>query len=200
MASSRVFASRLASQMAVKAARPAVRAPVAAASKRTISGASPLQAMKRQTLLQATSRNAFQVQRRAYSSEIAQAMVEVSKNLGMGAAAIGLTGAGIGIGLVFAALLNGVARNPALRGQLFSYAILGFAFVEAIGLFDLMVALMAKFVSQFPILALLFPFEHELTCSTLDLSYFPANWVDSCRMIESTRQRRLLSAVHCAMS
>lgn len=74
-------------------------------------------------------------------------MVEVSKNLGMGTAAIGLTGAGIGIGLVFAALLNAVARNPALRGQLFSYAILGFAFVEAIGLFDLMVALMAKFVS-----------------------------------------------------
>ena len=78
-------------------------------------------------------------------------MVEASKNLGMGAAAIGLTGAGIGIGLVFAALLNGVARNPALRGQLFSYAILGFAFVEAIGLFDLMVALMAKFVSRTPI-------------------------------------------------
>ena len=66
-------------------------------------------------------------------------MVEVSRNLGMGSAAIGLTGAGIGIGLVFAALINGVARNPSLRGQLFSYAILGFAFVEAIGLFDLMV-------------------------------------------------------------
>lgn len=109
-----------------------------------------MQALKRQqasSVLKATSRNAFQVQRRAYSSEIAQAMVEVSKNLGMGSAAIGLTGAGIGIGLVFAALLNGVARNPALRGQLFSYAILGFAFVEAIGLFDLMIALMAKFVS-----------------------------------------------------
>lgn len=75
-------------------------------------------------------------------------MVEVSKNLGMGSAAIGLTGAGIGIGLVFAALLQAVARNPALRGQLFSYAILGFAFVEAIGLFDLMVALMAKFVCR----------------------------------------------------
>ena len=74
-------------------------------------------------------------------------MVEVSKNIGMGSAAVGLTGAGIGIGLVFAALLNGVARNPAMRGQLFSYAILGFAFVEAIGLFDLMIALMAKFVS-----------------------------------------------------
>ncbi|KAI9147709.1 ATP synthase protein (Lipid-binding protein) [Paramyrothecium foliicola] len=147
MAAPRVFASRLATQMA---ARPVARASIAAASKRTISGAaSPLQTLKRQqqaNLLKATTRNAFQVQRRAYSSEIAQAMVEVSKNIGMGSAAIGLTGAGIGIGLVFAALLNGVARNPALRGQLFSYAILGFAFVEAIGLFDLMVALMAKFV------------------------------------------------------
>lgn len=82
---------------------------------------------------------------------MAQALVEVSKNIGMGSAAIGLTGAGIGIGLVFAALINGVARNPALRGQLFSYAILGFAFVEAIGLFDLMVALMAKFVRINPL-------------------------------------------------
>ncbi|GAB7364091.1 hypothetical protein MBLNU230_g4643t1 [Neophaeotheca triangularis] len=79
---------------------------------------------------------------RAYSSEMANAMVQVSQNLGMGQAAIGLGGAGIGIGLVFASLLTAVARNPSLRGQLFSYAILGFAFVEAIGLFDLMVAMM----------------------------------------------------------
>ncbi|KXH57974.1 ATP synthase subunit C [Colletotrichum salicis] len=145
MASTRVLASRLATQMATKAARPAVR--VSAMPKRTITGfSSPLQAVKRQQATTIKSSKVFtQIQaKRAYSSEIAQAMVEVSKNLGMGAAAIGLTGAGIGIGLVFAALLNGVARNPALRGQLFSYAILGFAFVEAIGLFDLMVALMAK--------------------------------------------------------
>ncbi|KAL2117427.1 hypothetical protein VTJ04DRAFT_7087 [Mycothermus thermophilus] len=150
MASTRVLASRLASQMAA-AARPVARVSVATASKRTMTAAtkaSPLQAVKRQqmqSIINATTRQAFGVQRRAYSSEIAQALVEVSKNIGMGTAAVGLTGAGIGIGLVFAALLNGVARNPALRGQLFSYAILGFAFVEAIGLFDLMVALMAKF-------------------------------------------------------
>ena len=85
-------------------------------------------------------------QTRPYSSEIASAMVEVSQNMGMGSAAIGLGGAGIGIGMVFAALLMGVARNPSMRGQLFSYAILGFAFVEAIGLFDLMVAMMCKYV------------------------------------------------------
>ncbi|KAI7510007.1 hypothetical protein KC347_g4703 [Hortaea werneckii] len=82
--------------------------------------------------------------KRAYSSEMANALVQVSQNMGMGSAAIGLGGAGIGIGLVFAALLQAVARNPSLRGQLFSYAILGFAFVEAIGLFDLMVAMMCK--------------------------------------------------------
>jgi len=55
-------------------------------------------------------------------------------------------GAAVGIGIVFAALLQGTARNPALRGQLFSYAILGFAFVEAMGLFDLMIAMMCKYV------------------------------------------------------
>ena len=84
--------------------------------------------------------------RRQYSSDVANAMVEVSKNMGMGTAASGLGGAGIGIGLVFAALLMSVSRNPALRGQLFTYAILGFAFVEAMGLFDLMVAMMCKYV------------------------------------------------------
>ncbi|KAK4194791.1 hypothetical protein QBC40DRAFT_290086 [Triangularia verruculosa] len=143
MASTRVLASRLASQMATKVARPAVRVPARAFTAGT--KATPLQALKRQQMSSIITATRQITQKRAYSSEIAHAMVEVSKNLGMGTAAIGLTGAGIGIGLVFAALLNAVARNPALRGQLFSYAILGFAFVEAIGLFDLMVALMAKF-------------------------------------------------------
>lgn len=35
---SRVFASRIASQMATKVARPAMRAPVSGAAKRTITG------------------------------------------------------------------------------------------------------------------------------------------------------------------
>lgn len=70
---------------------------------------------------------------------MANALVEVSKNLGMGSAAIGLGGASIGIGLVFASFLSAVARNPSYRSQLFTYAILGFGFVEAMGLFDLMV-------------------------------------------------------------
>ena len=74
---------------------------------------SSFQTMKRQQvskILNATTRNVMGRQTaRAYSSEIASAMVQVSQNIGMGSAAIGLGGAGIGIGMVFAALLMAVS-------------------------------------------------------------------------------------------
>ena len=54
--------------------------------------------------------------------------------LGYGLAAIG---PGIGIGLIFAAFSNGVARQPEARGMLQSIAILGFAFAEALAIFGL---------------------------------------------------------------
>lgn len=41
-----------------------------------------------------------------------------AKYIGAGLAAIGLSGAGVGIGTVFAALISGTARNPSVRGQL----------------------------------------------------------------------------------
>lgn len=61
-------------------------------------------------------------------------MVTAAKLIGSGLATIGLVGAGAGIGTVFSGLITGVSRNPALRGQLFTYAILGFALSEATGL------------------------------------------------------------------
>lgn len=67
-------------------------------------------------------------------------MASSIKAVGAGLAAIGLTGAGIGIGSIFASLISATARNPALRQQLFSNAILGFALAEATGLFALMVS------------------------------------------------------------
>lgn len=67
-------------------------------------------------------------------------MLASAKIIGAGLATIGLAGAGVGIGTVFAALVNSVARNPSLKAQLFSYTILGFALTEAIGLFALMMA------------------------------------------------------------
>jgi len=63
-----------------------------------------------------------------------------AKIIGSGLATIGLAGAGVGIGLVFGSLITATARNPSLRPQLFTYAILGFALAEATGLFCLMMA------------------------------------------------------------
>ena len=74
-------------------------------------------------------------------------MVQAAKIIGTGLATTGLIGAGVGIGVVFGALILGVARNPSLRGQLFSYAILGFAFAEATGLFALMMAFLLLYVA-----------------------------------------------------
>jgi len=87
----------------------------------------------------AMMRNAMQ-SRGVVAETTTAAIVAAAKMQGAGLATIGLAGAGIGIGSVFAALIQGVARNPSLRGQLFSYAILGFAFAEATGLFALMIA------------------------------------------------------------
>lgn len=61
-------------------------------------------------------------------------MLQAAKIIGTGLATISLTGAGIGIGVVFSGLILGVARNPSLKAQLFSYAVLGFALSEATGL------------------------------------------------------------------
>ena len=74
-------------------------------------------------------------------------MIQFAKILGTGIATTGLIGAGIGIGTVFGALILGVARNPLMKGQLFSYAILGFAFSEATGLFALMMAFLLLYVA-----------------------------------------------------
>ena len=51
-----------------------------------------------------------------------------------------LIGAGAGIGLIFSFLIVLTTRNPQIRSQLFSYAILGFALAEATWLFSLMIA------------------------------------------------------------
>ncbi|XP_026469697.1 ATP synthase lipid-binding protein, mitochondrial-like [Ctenocephalides felis] len=70
---------------------------------------------------------------------------QAAKYIGAGAATIGCAGAGIGMGAVFGCLILGYARNPSLKVQLFSYAILGFALVEAMGLFCLMLAFLLLF-------------------------------------------------------
>ncbi len=68
-----------------------------------------------------------------------------AKLIGAGLATIALGGAAVGVGQVFAAQVQGTARNPSQKQELFSQAILGFALTEALGLFALMMALLFLF-------------------------------------------------------
>lgn len=67
------------------------------------------------------------------------------KSIGAGLATIGLTGTGVGIGVVFGSYIIAISRNPNLEKQLFGYTLLGFALCEAIALFALMMAFLILF-------------------------------------------------------
>ncbi|NXG45904.1 AT5G2 synthase, partial [Psilopogon haemacephalus] len=83
---------------------------------------------------------------RAIQTSVAHRDIDTAaKFIGAGAATVGVAGSGAGIGTVFGSLIIGYARNPSLKQQLFSYAILGFALSEAMGLFCLMVAFLILF-------------------------------------------------------
>ena len=71
--------------------------------------------------------------------------VEAAKFIGAGLAVIGVIGAGVGIGSIFSAFILAVGRNPAARGEVFTMTMLGFALVEAIALYALVVALVVLF-------------------------------------------------------
>lgn len=72
-------------------------------------------------------------------------MVQAAKYIGAGIAACGLIGAGIGVGIVFSALIQGISRNPSVQSRIFPQAVLGFALSEATGLFALMVSFLILF-------------------------------------------------------
>jgi len=66
-------------------------------------------------------------------------MLDSFKAVGAGAATIGLTGAGAGVGIVFGSLLIAISRNPNSSNELFKYAYSWFCVVtEAVGLLALM--------------------------------------------------------------
>jgi F0F1-type ATP synthase membrane subunit c/vacuolar-type H+-ATPase subunit K len=71
--------------------------------------------------------------------------VAAAKLIGAGLAVIGLSGVGSGIGQIFSTLVSSVARNPAARSNIFGLAILGFALVEAVALYALLIAFLILF-------------------------------------------------------
>ena len=71
--------------------------------------------------------------------------VEAAKLIGAGLATIGVAGSGAGIGTVFGAYVSGIFRNPSAAPQAFGQVLLGFALVEAIALFALVIAFLILF-------------------------------------------------------
>ena len=71
--------------------------------------------------------------------------VEAAKMIGAGLATIALFGVGIGIGNIFSNLIAAVAHNPSVQQRVFPFAIIGFALVEAVGLFALLIAFLVLF-------------------------------------------------------
>lgn len=72
-------------------------------------------------------------------------LLQAAKFIGAGLSTMGLAGAGIGIGMVFASLVLGISRNPSIKDEMFRMAILGFALTEAIALFALMIVFLILF-------------------------------------------------------
>ena len=72
--------------------------------------------------------------------------IQCFKLLGAGNLAIGLVGAGAGVGIVFGSLIQAVARNLQQEQKLFRFAILGFALTEAVGLLALMMAFLILYM------------------------------------------------------
>jgi len=87
----------------------------------------------------------LQLLRSLHTTGVQRDIDSAAKFIGAGAATVGVAGSGAGIGSVFGSLIIGYARNPSLKQQLFSYAILGFALSEAMGLFCLMMAFLLLF-------------------------------------------------------
>jgi F-type H+-transporting ATPase subunit c len=72
-------------------------------------------------------------------------ILNAAKIIGAGLATISIAGTGVGIGIIFSALIAAYSRTPEHAKQLFTYAILGFALSEAIALFGLMVTFLILF-------------------------------------------------------
>ena len=71
--------------------------------------------------------------------------VAAAKMLGAGLAVMGVIGPGVGIGIIFGAFISAVGRNPASYNSIFTMTMVGFALVEALALFALVIALLLLF-------------------------------------------------------
>ena len=79
----------------------------------------------------------------ATSGDVTKAGKAIGIALGVG---LGSAGAGVGIGLIFSSMIQSVARQPELRGELTGIQWLGFALTEACVFYGLVAGLLAFFL------------------------------------------------------
>ncbi len=73
-------------------------------------------------------------------------IADMGKFIGAGLAAMGMIGAGIGVGNIWSSFMTAVSRNPSSKDDIGANIWIGFAVTEAIALFALLVALILLFV------------------------------------------------------
>lgn len=73
------------------------------------------------------------------------ASAELYKFLGAGLATFGAFGAAIGVGLIFAAGANGIARNPGAEGKIKPLLFIGAGLAEGLGIISLVIGLFLAF-------------------------------------------------------
>ena len=68
-----------------------------------------------------------------------------AKLIGAGLAAMGMIGAGVGLGVLFGSYLQAAIRNPAGAASQQTMLFLGMALTESMGIFALVVALLLRY-------------------------------------------------------
>ena len=66
--------------------------------------------------------------------------LELTGSLGIVGYGLAAIGPGIGVGLIFAAVIEGTARQPEARGAMLSTALIGFALTEALAIIGIALA------------------------------------------------------------
>lgn len=81
-----------------------------------------------------------------FALQAAQLNTDAIKAIAMAfAAAVGVFGPAIGIGMLVARALEAIGRNPEAAGKIQATMFIGIAFVEALAIFALVVAFVIKF-------------------------------------------------------
>lgn len=77
--------------------------------------------------------------------ETMKVLENCAKFIAAGLGTIALGGVGAGVGKIFASFIQEASRNPGSRKQLFTYALIGLALTEAIGLYSLIIVFIILF-------------------------------------------------------